>query len=82
MELSASIEQDRVCVIPICQTDSWFCTFHLVNAEMLAQELLGHLGDRWAAAEKKKCTLNIDNRLLKKKMIVDGVLLRYFASPI
>lgn len=35
-----------------------------------------------SSSREKKCTLNIDNRLLKKKMIVDGVLLRYFASLI
>lgn len=69
-----------LCVCGICQTDSCFCTFHLVNAEMLVIVR----APRWqmSSSRETKCTLNIDNRLLKKKMIVVGVLFCYFASPI
>lgn len=32
-----------MCVMPICQSDSWLCTFHPVNTETLLQELFKHL---------------------------------------
>lgn len=54
-----------VCLTPICQYDSWLCTFHLVCIEKLLLELFGHLT---VTAIPKVHTA------LRKKKITDGVL--------
>lgn len=51
-----------VCVIPICQSDSWFSTFHLLTIAMLRQEQVARVEEKdfhWYSV----CTTSYESEL-------------------